>query len=306
MKLRIYIAGLFTIIAAFFIIILCACIVDIKAESVSDSISENNTVATDQSEDAIISGNSALDDISSSEVLDQKEIINLQTNYNSLVTRYNDIVSKCKGTAIYEDSTVKDILTSSAEIISEIGDTDLNKANDSDITDIMESIELMNEVLNQLSNNLNIELDSENSVQSITANYELPDFTVTTTSGDSFTLSEQGGNVVVLSFFTTWCGPCELEMPILQKIHDTYSDSGVKVLSLCCGESTKAASDYMTNHGLSYMAAGDSNGSISEDYEVYSIPYTIVFNKDGSVAATFDGLYTEGDYVNAIEDAINK
>ncbi|MBK6899323.1 MAG: TlpA family protein disulfide reductase [bacterium] len=60
----------------------------------------------------------------------------------------------------------------------------------------------------------------------------VPDFTVTTLEGKTLRLSELRGQVVVVDYWATWCGPCRIAMPHLQKLHEEYQSQGVTVLAL--------------------------------------------------------------------------
>ena len=135
------------------------------------------------------------------------------------------------------------------------------------------------------------------------------DFTVTLASGSTFTLSEQAGKVVLVNFWTTWCGPCCREMPAFEKLYGDYSNSGdVRIMAIDCGESTSTVNSFISSNGYTFPIGYDTDGSISSKYSVSSIPYTVIFNKDGTVytdyvgAADADTQYRE--YKNAIEGAL--
>lgn len=135
------------------------------------------------------------------------------------------------------------------------------------------------------------------------------DFTVTLASGSTFTLSEQAGKVVLVNFWTTWCGPCCREMPAFEKLYGDYGNSGdVRIVAIDCGESTSTVNSFISSNGYTFPIGYDTDGSISSKYSVSSIPYTVIFNKDGTVytdyvgAADADTQYRE--YKNAIEGAL--
>ena len=303
MKFRVYIAGVVAIIATLTLVFLGASFIDIKAASKED-LQENKIQTTDEESgtEKISENGSECDVDSASSTLESSEpkYNELQSDYNELVEKYNVLVTLCKELNLNNDNDIKEILDDAAEIITEMGETDLDNASDEDIVDITESIELMDNLLDEIFDGINECFCEATSVE---ANYEKPDFTITTTSNEEFTLSKQGGNVVVLSFFATWCNPCKEEMKNLQQLYEDNKDSNVKIISICCGEGNTGVSKYMNDNGFTYMAGGDSTGQISESYNVSAIPYTIVFDPKGKVVAEFEGLYSFDEYKEAIKNA---
>ena len=59
-----------------------------------------------------------------------------------------------------------------------------------------------------------------------------PDFTLRTTAGANLRLQEQRGQVVMVNFWATWCGPCKIEMPHLNRIYEKYRASGFQLLGV--------------------------------------------------------------------------
>ena len=59
-----------------------------------------------------------------------------------------------------------------------------------------------------------------------------PDFTLEDLAGNEVRLSDLRGKVVLVNFWATWCGPCRMEMPILQRFERTHADKGVIVLAV--------------------------------------------------------------------------
>src|SRR5687767_15886686 len=68
-----------------------------------------------------------------------------------------------------------------------------------------------------------------------------PDFTLTANNGSKVTLSKLKGQVVMINFWATWCGPCRQEMPLLEDIHKKYSKMGFTLLGVNVEPDSKAA-----------------------------------------------------------------
>lgn len=137
------------------------------------------------------------------------------------------------------------------------------------------------------------------------------DFSAQTNEGDTFTLSEQAGNVVLINFWATWCGPCVDEMPALQDLYEEYGDSGnVRIVLVNAGESSQTVHRFLSQNGYTMPCIYDTDNTVNDQYGVMGIPYTVIFNKDGTVAETFEGSYgCEKQYElykETIEEALSK
>ncbi|MDO4962114.1 MAG: TlpA disulfide reductase family protein [Eubacteriales bacterium] len=118
------------------------------------------------------------------------------------------------------------------------------------------------------------------------------DFSAVTLQGEKFRLSEQAGKVVLLNLWATWCPPCVGEMPALQKLYEEYgTDGDVRIVLVNCGESKSTVQKFMSDNGYSMTMICDTDESISERFDVQSIPRTIVFDKNGKVQDDFAGAY---------------
>jgi len=112
-----------------------------------------------------------------------------------------------------------------------------------------------------------------------------PDFSCTTISGKSFDLSKTKGKIVMINFFATWCGPCNLELPVLQKeVWDKYKDNPDFVLIVIGREhSEKDLADFASKKGLSLPFAPDPKREIYSLYAKQTIPRNIIIGKDGKI-----------------------
>ena len=109
------------------------------------------------------------------------------------------------------------------------------------------------------------------------------DFTAELVNGDSFTLSDHKGKVILLNFWATWCGPCVGEMPAFTKLTEQYGDDLV-LLAVNSGESKKVVTNFLLDNGYTYPVALDTDYAISSIYPSDGIPYTVIFDAEGNVA----------------------
>ena len=128
-----------------------------------------------------------------------------------------------------------------------------------------------------------------------------PNFSVELLSGETFTLSENRGAVVVLNFWATWCGPCVDKMPGIQELHMVFED--VIFIGMNVGEETGRIQEFVEERGFTYPIGLDRNSEIHRNlYPSIGIPYTVIIDGDGLISATSDrsGLST----IEEIEAAV--
>ena len=129
------------------------------------------------------------------------------------------------------------------------------------------------------------------------------DFTLTDLAGNSHQLSAQKGKVVLLDFWATWCGPCRIQMPNVEKLHKEFKDKGLVVYAVNQRESPEAAKRYITRNNYTTTTLLDRDGAVGDRYHVMGIPSLIVIDREGKIAAHFVGVRGEGDLRAALKKA---
>jgi thiol-disulfide isomerase/thioredoxin len=107
-----------------------------------------------------------------------------------------------------------------------------------------------------------------------------PDFTLESLDGDAVTLSDLKGQVVVIDFWTTWCGPCVEALDHLQQIHEQYADQGVVVLAIDIEETREEIAPFVADRGYTMTVLLDGDSRVSERYGVQGIPHTLVVDRE--------------------------
>ncbi len=137
-----------------------------------------------------------------------------------------------------------------------------------------------------------------------------PDFAAVAPDGSTVHLSDYKGKTVVLDFWSTWCGPCQMSMPHLEKVYQQVKDKNVAVLGVCVWDEKPAYDTWVTakkgtyNFPTAFDPAGRGPKSIASNlYHVSGIPTQYVIDKDGKIAASTVG-YDEGG--TDLEAALNK
>ena len=117
-----------------------------------------------------------------------------------------------------------------------------------------------------------------------------PEFALKDLAGTEVTLASLKGKVVLLDFWATWCGPCKMAMPTIQKLHEEYASKGVAILGVNTWEKkADAAKAYMESKKFTYPCLLDGD-KLAESYGIRGIPTLVVIGKDGKLALLEVGL----------------
>jgi thiol-disulfide isomerase/thioredoxin len=114
-------------------------------------------------------------------------------------------------------------------------------------------------------------------------------FSLKLVDGRTVTLDALRGRVVFLNFWATWCPPCREEMPSMEILYRRFRDQGLEFIAVDIMENGKTVSAFLADNNLSFPAALDSNGRVSNGYGVQAIPATFIVDRDGKII-----LYTVG------------
>lgn len=108
-----------------------------------------------------------------------------------------------------------------------------------------------------------------------------PNFSLESSRSESIHLKEQIGNVVMLNFWASWCGPCRQEMPHLEEMYLEYSQSGLTILAISVDEDTGEADRFMGELKVTFPYLYDNKNKVSELYGVEAMPTTILIDRQG-------------------------
>ena len=125
-------------------------------------------------------------------------------------------------------------------------------------------------------------------------NQPAPDFTLKSMDGDNIKLSEMAGNVVLINFWASWCGPCREEMPLLNSLHNKYEPLGFAVFGVNVEEDIDQAKAFLRDFPVDFPVLLDNTNRVSKQYEVIAMPTTIMVDRDGNLRYLHQG-YKSGD-----------
>src|SRR5690348_10172172 len=123
-----------------------------------------------------------------------------------------------------------------------------------------------------------------------------PAFQLTGRNGKAIDLSAYKGQVVMINFWATWCGPCRQEMPLLEDIYKKYKPMGFTMLAVNVEPNTKDADAWLAKlkKPVTFPIAYDVDSKVSKLYKVETMPSTVIVDRKGNVRALHRG-YKAGD-----------
>lgn len=116
-----------------------------------------------------------------------------------------------------------------------------------------------------------------------------PDFTLKSLDGPALRLAEQRGQVVVVNFWASWCAPCKVEMPHLNKLADKYRDTGVVLLGVNVDDDPAKAAAEARKLGIRFPVLLDTAKQVSRAYRLDAMPTTVLVDRDGQVRYVHQG-----------------
>ncbi len=139
------------------------------------------------------------------------------------------------------------------------------------------------------------------------------DFELKDQYGKTHKLSDYKGKVVFLNFWATWCPPCKMEMPDIQKLYEKYEKQGEKsevvVLSVAAPntqdeKNIDGIKAFLEENGYTYPVLMDDGGYTFGAYRISSLPTTFMIDKEGNVFGYVQGGLTQEAMESIIEQTI--
>ena len=116
-----------------------------------------------------------------------------------------------------------------------------------------------------------------------------PDFALKSSTGENLRLSEYRGDVVMINFWATWCGPCRQEMPLLDELYNRYQRVGFNLLGVNIDDDSSRAMQMAEELGIDFPVLFDASKEVSRLYEVEAMPVTVLVDREGTVRYVHHG-----------------
>ena len=137
---------------------------------------------------------------------------------------------------------------------------------------------------------------------------QAPDFSLPARSGSTLSLDQFKGQVVMINFWASWCGPCRTEMPLLESIYKKYNRMGFTLLGVNVEPNSQAANDWLKATPVSFPILYDTDSKVSKLYDVAGMPSTVIIDRTGKLRVLHRG-YKPGDeneYMDSIRALIRE
>ena len=135
-----------------------------------------------------------------------------------------------------------------------------------------------------------------------------PDFKLNSKAGQPVDLAQYKGQVVMLNFWASWCGPCRQEMPLLESIYKKYSKLGFTMIGVNVEPDSNEANKWLQATPVSFPILYDTESKVSKLYDVAGMPSTVIIDRQGRVRVIHKG-YKPGDeneYMDNIRNLIRE
>ena len=117
-----------------------------------------------------------------------------------------------------------------------------------------------------------------------------PDFALRSMGDANVRLSEHLGEVVLINFWATWCGPCRQEMPLLDELYAKYQRAGLVLLGINLDEDRADAIEMAQTLRVTYPILFDERKDVSRSYQLGTMPLTVLIDREGVVRYVSEGF----------------
>jgi peroxiredoxin len=135
-----------------------------------------------------------------------------------------------------------------------------------------------------------------------------PDFSLPARGGSTIDLSQFKGQVVMINFWASWCGPCRQEMPLLESMYQKYKPLGFTLIGVNVEPDQKDAMSFLKQTPVSFPVLFDAKSKVSGLYNVQGMPTTVFIDRKGKVRLVHES-YKPGDenlYMDQIRTLIRE
>ncbi|HEX4647711.1 MAG TPA: TlpA disulfide reductase family protein [Steroidobacteraceae bacterium] len=135
-----------------------------------------------------------------------------------------------------------------------------------------------------------------------------PQFTLAARSGRVVSLAQYHGQVVMINFWASWCGPCRQEMPLLESIYKRYNKLGFTLLGVNVEPNSKDADEWLKATPVSFPILYDKESKVSKLYQVAGMPSTVIIDRGGKLRVVHQGYKAgdENEYLDSIRSLVRE
>ncbi len=131
-----------------------------------------------------------------------------------------------------------------------------------------------------------------------------PQFETVNEFGQPVRLSDLRGQVVLLNFWATWCGPCRIEMPEFESVYNAQQADGFTILAVNSGETVADVQGFREEMAVTFPLAMDEKAAVQSMYNILSYPSTFIIGRDGTIIARHFGPLTAEQIQTLVTEAL--
>lgn len=121
------------------------------------------------------------------------------------------------------------------------------------------------------------------------------------------TMPDTTNRVVLLDFWASWCGPCEITLPLFDDLHRRYAPLGLVVIGVSVDSDKEDMDRFLRKHPVSFPSVRDAFGHLAQAYNASALPRTFVIGANGKIVgahAGFNPVISPKEYEQEIEAAL--
>lgn len=130
---------------------------------------------------------------------------------------------------------------------------------------------------------------ASNSVVPVEVNYAAPELTLKTLDGETESLADYLGQVVLVNNWATWCPPCKAEMPTLVAYHNEHTADGFSIIAVDAGEPADVVAQFAKDFGMKFPVWLDPDSAALRAFGNGSLPNSYVIDRTGTVRLAWTG-----------------
>ncbi len=133
-----------------------------------------------------------------------------------------------------------------------------------------------------------------------------PDFALKALDGKTAVLSKNDGKPTIINFWASWCPPCKVEMPYIQKAYEKYGDQvNFMMVNLTAMDDKAKMKQFLKEGSYNFPVLLDETGKVGEMYQAFSIPTTYIVDENGIIISHVMGAMSD-DQLTEIMEKISK
>lgn len=132
------------------------------------------------------------------------------------------------------------------------------------------------------------------------------DFTLPNIKEEKFSLKQFRGKVILLNFWATWCPPCRMEIPILNKIYKTYKKTGFEIIAISLDTDIERLKTFLKENTVDFLVLYDKKGTVGFKYKVEVVPTSFLLDKNHILRQIYIGIINEKQFVSDLKTWLKK